>query len=103
MITPQHYLFLSVALFSAGIAVVVTRRHRLIVLLGVELLFQAVNLSLAALTSGFQDWEGHIAMLVLISVAMVELVVGLAAALAYNRGAATGRPPAKRTNDVPVL
>ena len=93
MSTPQHFLFLSAILFVIGIAVVLTRRHRTAVLLGIQLLFQAVNLALAALTSGFQDWEGRIAMLTLMSIAVVELVVGLAAVVAQNREHTAGKPP----------
>ena len=96
MSMPQQFLFLSMALFVIGIAVILTRRHRTIMLLGVQLLFQAVNLALAALTSRFQDWEGRIAMLALMSVAMVELVVGLAAVVAQNREHSAGKPPIQR-------
>jgi NADH-quinone oxidoreductase subunit K len=93
---PQHFLLLSATLFAIGIAVVLTRRCRTTVLLGVQLLFQAVNLALAALTSKFQDWEGRIAMLALMSIAMVELVAGLAAIVAQHREHPTGEPPTGR-------
>ena len=96
MSTPQNYLLLSVVLFGIGIAVVLTRRHRTVVLLGIQLMFQAVNLALAALTSGFQDWEGRIVVLALISIAMVELVAGLAAIVAQNREHTTGKLPVQR-------
>jgi NADH-quinone oxidoreductase subunit K len=84
MSTPQHYLLLSVTLLAIGIAVVVARRHRLVKLLGLELLLQAVNLAWGALASGFQDWEGRIATLVLVVIAAAELVIGLAVVIAYR-------------------
>ena len=85
MSTPQHYLLLSGILFAIGVAVVVARRHRLVKLLGLELLLQAANLAWGALASGFQDWEGRIATLTMIAIAVVELVVGLAVLIAYRQ------------------
>ena len=93
MSTPQHYLLLSVALFAIGIAVVVARRHRLVKLLGLELLLQATNLAWGALASGFQDWEGRIATLALVAIAVAELVVGLAVAIAYRQRVASHDSP----------
>lgn len=85
MSTPQHYLLLSAVLFAIGIAVVAIRRHRLIKLLGLQLLLQAANLALGALTSSFQDWEGRVAVLALTVIAAMELVVGLGVVLAQPR------------------
>jgi len=84
MSTPQPYLLLSVILLAIGIAVVAARRHRLVKLLGLELLLQAANLAWGALASGFQDWEGRIATLVLVMIAAAELFVGLAVVIAYR-------------------
>lgn len=93
MIAPTHYLLLSASLFVIGMAVVITRRHALIALLGVELMLQAVNLALVALSSWFQTWSGEITILVVMTVAAVELTVGLGTALAYGRNVPTiGRP-----------
>ncbi|MBN1643046.1 MAG: NADH-quinone oxidoreductase subunit K [Anaerolineae bacterium] len=87
MITPLHYLALGATLFVLGLLVVAVRRERAIVLLGLELALQGVNLSVAALTSHHQDWEGRFLLLTLIAVSAVELVGGLAlvARLAVRR------------------
>jgi NADH-quinone oxidoreductase subunit K len=99
MITPTHYLLLSTLLFSIGITIVVARRDPLVVLVGIELMLQAVNLALAALTSWFQDWGGQVAFLVVMTIAAVELAVGLGAVLAYRQhraDSARGRQPTER-------
>jgi NADH-quinone oxidoreductase subunit K len=85
MIQPTHYLFLGVLLFTIGIVTTVARRHPLIVLLGIELMLQAVNVVLVALTSWFQDWNGEIAVFVVMAIAAVELAVGLGITLAYGQ------------------
>jgi NADH-quinone oxidoreductase subunit K len=94
MSTPQHYLLLSVALFAIGIAVVATRKHRLVKLLGLELLLQAVNLALGALTSSFQDWDGRVAALALVSITAVELVIGLVVIATHRQDPTSVEPVA---------
>ena len=86
MSTPQHYLLLSATLFTIGIAVMAMRRHRLIKLLGFEIMLQAVNLALSALTSRFQDWEGQVTSLAIVTIAASELIVGLGVAAVCGRG-----------------
>ena len=103
MITPSHYLLLSVFLFAMGAATVLARRHPLIVLMGIELMLNAVNLALVALTSWFQDWNGQVAVLVVMTIAAVELAIGLGAALARGRHPPDSGRPIPRvegTNDV---
>jgi NADH-quinone oxidoreductase subunit K len=85
MITPAHYLFLSVLLFTLGSAIVIARRYPLIVLIGIELMLQAVNLALVALASWFQDWGGQVTVFIVMTIAAVELTVGLGVLLAYGR------------------
>ena len=85
MTAPQPYLFLSVLLFSLGIVVIIARRHPLIVLLGIELVLQAANLSLGALAVSFQDWDGRITTSVTLTVASAELFIGIGILWAYRR------------------
>ena len=85
MSTPQAYLLLSITLFAIGIAIILIRKQPLIVLLGVELTLQAVNLALGALTSNFQDWAGQVTLFVLITIAVVELLAGLGLLLAREQ------------------
>lgn len=85
MSTPQPYLVLSAILFAIGAATVVVRRQPLIVLLGIEVMFQAANLAFAALASRFQEWEGQIALAVVVTVGVAELAVGACFAAASAR------------------
>ncbi len=86
MITPTHYLLVGVLLFVIGAMTVVARRRLPSAVLGVEVMFQGVILTLAALTSWFQDWEGEIALFVVMALAAVELAVGLGWAVARSGG-----------------
>jgi len=83
MITPQHYLLLSSFLFAAGTAIVVTRKKPAIVLMGLGLMLNAANLAFMSLTSWFQDWSGQVAVLVVVTIATVELAAGVSFARAY--------------------
>lgn len=83
MILPNHYLLLSVVLFIFGLIVIAARKHVLVRLLGLQLMFQAVNLALVALAGWFQVWEGQVAVLVAMTLSLVEFV--LAAGLVWGR------------------
>ncbi len=83
MITPYHYLFSSMLLFVLGVMIVAVRKHPLIILMGVELILHAANLALASLASWFQNWEGQVITLVILTIAVIELAVGVALALTY--------------------
>ncbi|NJL15690.1 MAG: NADH-quinone oxidoreductase subunit NuoK [Microscillaceae bacterium] len=48
MISLNHYLFLAAFLFAAGLALVLTRRNVVVVLMGIELMLNAANLNLIA-------------------------------------------------------
>jgi NADH-quinone oxidoreductase subunit K len=71
MITPVHYVLLSVILFTIGLVILVARRERYVLVVGTQLLFQAALLALAALTHWFQDWNGAVAALVVIALGAV--------------------------------
>ena len=47
MIPPEHYLMLSLALFTIGVIGVLTRRNVIIILMSIELILNAVNINLA--------------------------------------------------------
>jgi len=77
MNTPLPYLLLGTVLLILGLAVTIVRRHPIVVLLGLELAFQGINLVVGALTSRFQDWDGQVLAIVLITVSGVEFAIGL--------------------------
>jgi NADH-quinone oxidoreductase subunit K len=77
-------LALSVILFSIGVAGVVMRRNAIILLLCVELMLNAVNLSFVAFsrTAGL---DGQIYVFFVMTVAAAEAAVGLALVIAIFR------------------
>ena len=85
MIQPVTILTVSILMFAIGAAILTLRKHPLIILLGLELLLQAVNLAIAALSTWFGDWSGQIALIVIVAIAASELAVGIGAALAYSQ------------------
>lgn len=78
MVTLTHYLLLSFILFSIGVAGVLLRRNIIIVLMSLELIFNSVNISLAAFSYYLQDLAGSIFVIFSITVAAAEVAIGLA-------------------------
>ncbi|UPT75242.1 MAG: NADH-quinone oxidoreductase subunit NuoK [Elusimicrobiota bacterium] len=74
------------ALFAIGLAVVVFRRQLLAMLLGLELMLAAVNVSLVHHAGLFDDAEALAVVALVIAVAAAEAVVGLALILRVRRG-----------------
>jgi NADH-quinone oxidoreductase subunit K len=72
-------------LFAAGLIMVVMRRQLLAMLLGVELMIAAVNVSLVHQAGLFSDAEAMAAVAIVIAVAAAEAVVGLSLILRVLR------------------
>ena len=89
MVPTNHYLMLSALLFLIGVAGVLTRRNAIIVLMCVELMLNAVNLSFLAFARALGDMGGHVFVFVVIAVAAAEAAVGLAILLAVFRNRET--------------
>lgn len=80
-----HILLLAALLFGIGLAGVVTRRNILVMLMSVEVMLNAVNLTLVGF-SRYNGWtEGHVLAFFIIAVAAAEAAVGLAMVLAVFR------------------
>lgn len=74
-------------LFLAGLIMIVLRRQLLAMLLGVELMISAVNISLVYHAGLFSDGQALSAVLLIIAVAAAEAVVGLSLILGlYQAG-----------------
>ena len=72
-------LFVAAALFSIGLAVVITKRHAVVALMGIELMLNAVNLNLVAFSQYDPDrLQGQIFSLFVMIVAAAEAAVALA-------------------------
>ena len=85
MPTITHYLILSFILFSIGVTGVLTRRNIIIVLMSLELIFNAANISLAAFSYYLQSLNGTIFVIFNITIAAAEIAVGLAILVAVYR------------------
>ena len=85
MITVTHYLVASALLFSIGLAGIMTRRNILMILLCIEIMFNAANLAFVAFASAWGDLGGQIVVFFIITVAAAEVTVGLAIAILLAR------------------
>ncbi len=80
-----HILILAAILFSIGLVGALTRRNILIILMCVELMLNAVNLTLVGFSRYNGGTEGHVLAFFIIAVAAAEAAVGLAMVLAFFR------------------
>ena len=85
MITLTHYLVASACLFSIGLVGIMTRRNVLMILLCIELMFNAANLAFVAYAHAWGDIGGQIVVFFIITVAAAEVTVGLAIAILLAR------------------
>ncbi len=85
MIPLTYYLALSATIFLIGAVGVLTRRNALIVFMSIELMLNAVNLTLVAYSSFFGIVAGQILVFFVITVAAAEAAVGLAIVIALYR------------------
>ena len=78
----EHILLLSAELFSLGILAVITKRHAVVVLMGIELIFNAANLNLVAFSRYDATlMQGQLFSLFVMVVAAAEAAVALAIVL----------------------
>ena len=85
MITLTHYLIASAALFTIGLIGILTRRNVLMILLCIEIMFNAANLAFVAYARALGDAGGQVAVFFIITVAAAEVTVGLAIAILLSR------------------
>jgi NADH-quinone oxidoreductase subunit K len=72
------FLLLGAILFTLGTAGVLIRRNPLVILICIELMLNAVNLTLITFSRQLQNPEGQLFALMVMTVAAAEAVVGLA-------------------------
>ena len=72
------FLLLGAVLFTLGVVGVLVRRNPLIILISIELMLNAVNLTLIAFARQLGNLEGQLFALMTMTVAAAEAVVGLA-------------------------
>lgn len=83
----SSYIALSAVLFFIGVAGVLTRRNPLIVLMAIELMWNAANLALVAFARSWVNNAGHIFVFLVVTVAAAEAAIGLAIVVTVFRNA----------------
>jgi len=87
---PAHwYLWLSAIMFVIGIVGFLTRRNIIIMFMSVEIMLNAVNISLVAFSHLLSDLRGQILALFIVPVAAAEAAIGLAIIIALFRNKPT--------------
>jgi NADH-quinone oxidoreductase subunit K len=83
----SQYVVLSAVVFFIGALGVVVRRNPLIVLMSIELMFNAANLALVAYSRAWTNNAGHVFVFLVVTVAAAEAAIGLAIVVATFRSA----------------
>ena len=83
--TTFHYLAISAAMFALGVIGVLTRRNAIVIFMCVELMLNAVNLTLVAFSCSMNDPDGSMLVFFVMCVAAAEAVVGLAIIISMFR------------------
>jgi NADH-quinone oxidoreductase subunit K len=94
MVSLNHYLVLSAVLFSIGTAGVFLRRNLITVLLSIEIMLNAVNVTFVAAGRYAGTVDGQIIVFFVMTVAAAEAAVGLALVIALFRHRETLSPDA---------
>lgn len=85
MMNIDWFLALSAVLFTIGIIGVLIRRNAIVIFMSVELMLNAVNLSLISFSTYHGNVEGQVLVFFSLAVAAAEAVVGLAIIIAIFR------------------
>ena len=85
MIPLSHYLIVSAVLFVIGTAGVFLRRNLITILLSIEIMLNAVNLSFVAFGRQLGTLDGQIIVFFVMTVAAAEAAVGLAIVISLYR------------------
>ncbi len=88
MVPLEWYIALSTVIFVIGVIGFLIRRNLIIMLISVELMLNAVNLSLIAFSHYLQDLKGQILVFFIITVAAAEAAIGLAILISLFRNKA---------------
>jgi NADH-quinone oxidoreductase subunit K len=78
----EHYLVLAAVLFAIGAFGVLLRRNVIVILMSVELMLNAVNVTFVALAYRAGSVDGQVIVFFVMTVAAAEVAVGLAIILA---------------------
>jgi NADH-quinone oxidoreductase subunit K len=85
MVPLHYYLLVSAVVFAIGVTGVLVRRNLIVVLMSIELMLNAVNLTFIAFARFLGSMEGQVAVFFVMSVAAAEAVIGLAIIISVFR------------------
>ena len=89
MVPLSHYLMFGAILFFIGVVGVLTRRNAIVILMSIELMMNAINITLIAFGHFLHNVTGQIFAIFVIAVAAAEAAVGLAIIIELFRGRRT--------------
>ncbi len=89
MIATQSYLMVGAFLFTIGAVGVLIRRNPIVIFMSIEMMLNAVNLTLVAYSNHLRNMEGQIFVFFVMTVAAAEVVVGLAIIVSIFRARET--------------
>ena len=78
MVSTSSFLVVGAILFSLGALGVLIRRDPLVIFMSIEMMLNAVNLTLVALSKHLHSMDGQLFVFFVMSVAAAEVVIGLA-------------------------
>lgn len=78
MISIEHFFILGILLFSIGIVGMISRRNIFVMYMSIELMLNAVNLILVAISHHYEALDGQIMALLIIAIAAAEASIFLA-------------------------
>jgi NADH-quinone oxidoreductase subunit K len=86
MIVPlEHLVFWSTILFLLGLTCVLVRRNLIMILIGVEIMLNAVGLTLVGASAFWQQIDGQIMVLFLMAMTSAEVSISLALVVYLQR------------------
>jgi NADH-quinone oxidoreductase subunit K len=85
MVPLEYYLVLSAIIFAIGVIGVLIRRNLIVVLMSIELMLNAVNLTFIAFSNSLGSMDGQVIVFFVMAVAAAEAVVGLAIVISVFR------------------
>ena len=77
----NHYLYLSAILFVIGMLGVLLRRNVIVILMSIELMLNAVNITFIAFSRYSENVNGQVMVFFVMTIAAAEAAVGLALAV----------------------
>lgn len=86
MIVPlEHVLVVAALMFCLGLACVLTRRSLIMILIGVEVMINAVGLALVGSSAFWRQADGQVLVVLLMALTSAEVSISLAMVVYLNR------------------